>query len=136
MTQPIFDGGLFAILMLVGFTCVGFYKKIGALMLVIPIVAFLICGLAILTGDDIAFFKIKNPANVTVTTTNGTFTTTTTYHMISPQNETDYLVGNGQFPTVGTGELILGYSLIVLAVILAIVFLDMTVKGKLIVGGD
>lgn len=105
-------------------------------MLVVPIIAFVICGLVIVTGEDVAFYKASNPANMTITTTNGTFTTTTTYHIKTPANETNYLVGNGQFPVVGTGELILGYSLIVLAVILAIVFLDMTVKGKLIVGGD
>ena len=134
MTQPIFDGGLFTILLIIGFTCIAFYRKVGALMLVVPIVAFVICGLVILTGDDVAFFKVTNPANVTVTTTNGTFTTTTTYHMITPQNETNYLVGNGQFPIVGTGELILGYSLIVLGLILSVIFLDMTVKGKLILG--
>ena len=134
MTQPIFDGGLFTILLIIGFTCIAFYRKVGALMLVVPIVAFVVCGLVILTGDDVAFFKVTNPANVTVTTTNGTFTTTTTYHMITPQNETNYLVGNGQFPIVGTGELILGYSLIVLGLILSVIFLDMTVKGKLILG--
>ena len=132
--QPIFDGGLFTILLIIGFSCIAFYRKIGAFMLVIPIVAFVVCGLVILTGDDVAFFKVSNPANVTVTTTNGSFTTTTTYHMISPLNETSYLVGNGQFPIVGSGELILGYSFIVLAIILSIVFLDMTLKGKLILG--
>jgi hypothetical protein len=132
LTQPIFDGGIFSILIIIGFVCVAFYKKIGALMLVVPIVAFLITGLVIVTGEDVAFYKVTNPVNMTITTTNGTVTTTTTYHKITPSNETDYLVGNGQFPITGTGELILGYSLILLSLILGVLFVDWTVKGRLV----
>lgn len=134
MTQPIFDAGIFSILLIIGFACMAFYKKIGALMLVIPVIAFLISGLVIVTGEDVAFFKITNPVNMTTVTTNGTMTTTTTWHNITPSNETSYLVGNGQFPITGTGQLILGYSLILLALILGVIFLDQTLKGNLILG--
>lgn len=136
MTQPLFDGGIFLILLIAGFTCLAFYKKIGALMLVFPIVAFLITGLVIVTGDDVAFFKITNQSNSTtiITQANGTITSITTHHNITPTNETDYLVGNGQFPITGTGQLILGYSLILLSLIIGVIFLDQTVRGNLITG--
>ena len=131
-----FDGGIFVILLTIGFLCLAFYKKIGALMLVIPIVAFLISGLVIVIGDDVAFFKSTNPANMTTVTKNSSasYTITTTVTKINPSNETTYLVGNGQFPIVGSGQLILGYSLILLSLILAVVFLDQTLKGNLVKG--
>ena len=136
MTQVIFDGGIFSILLIIGFTCLAFYKKIGALMLVIPVVFFLISGLVIVTGEDVAFFKSSNPANMTTVTKNSSasYTITTTVTKITPYNETDYLVGNGQFPITGTGQLVLGYSLILLALVMGVIFLDQTVKGNLIKG--
>jgi len=132
MVQPIFDGGMFCIMIIIGFASMAFAKKFGALMLVIPIVVFLICGLVVLTGDDVAFFTTTNPTNMTIVTTNGTFTTTTTYHNITPSNETTYLIGNGQFPITGTGQLILGYSLLLFSLMIGVVFLDQTLKGKII----
>lgn len=136
MTQPIFDGGIFSILIIIGFACMAFYKKIGALMLVIPVIAFLISGLVIVTGDDVAFYKSSNPANMTTVMKNSSasYIITTTVTKITASNETDYLVGNGQFPITGTGQLVLGYSLILLALILGVIFLDQTVKGRLILG--
>lgn len=136
MTQVIFDGGIFSVLLLIGFACLALYKKIGALMLVVPIVAFLISGLVIVTGEDVAFYNQTNPTNMTILIKNNTSgsTTTTTYHNITPSNQTAYLVGNGQFPITGIGQLVLGYCLILLALIIAIIFLDQTVKGNLIKG--
>lgn len=136
MVQILFDGGIFAILLIIGFACMAFYKKIGALMLVVPVIAFLITGLVIVTGEDVAFFKNTIPANVTTVTKNSsqTFTITTTMTKIVPSNQTTYLVGNGQFPIIGNGQLILGYSLILLSLIIAVIFLDQVVKGRLVLG--
>ena len=134
MSQPIFDAGVFVIMLLISFTCLFAYKKIGAVILVIPIISFLIAGLVIITGDDVAFYKYTNPINETITSTNGTMTTTTTFHIISGSNETQYLIGNGQFPIFGTGQLWMGWSLLALSVIIGVIFLDQTWKGKLILG--
>ena len=105
-------------------------------MLVVPVVFFLISGLVIVTGEDVAFYKSSNPANMTTVTKNSSasYTITTTVTKIAPSNETDYLVGNGQFPITGTGQLILGYSLILLALIMGVIFLDQTLKGNLVKG--
>jgi len=121
-------------MIIIGFACLAFYKKIGALMLVISVLSFLIGGLIIVTGYDVAFVKITNPVNMTITTTNGTVTTTTTYHKITSSNETSYLIGNGQFPISGTGQLWMGYSLILLSLIVGVIFLDQTLKGNLVKG--
>lgn len=134
MTQTIFDAGVFCIMLIVGFASLAFYKKLGALMLVIPILTFLIAGLIILTGNDVAFFQLQNPANYTSTTTNGTYTTTTTYTEITPSNQTQYLIGNGQFPITGISQLWMGYSLILLSLMIGVIFLDQTLKGRLILG--
>lgn len=134
MPQTIFDAGIFVILLVIGFLCLVFYKKMGALLLVVSVMAFLVSGLVIVTGEDVAFYKVTNPSNMTITITNGTVTTTTTYHHILPSNETDYLVGNGQAIITGEGQLILGYSLILLSLILGVIFLDQTLKGNLVKG--
>ena len=135
MTQILFDAGIFCIMLIIGFASLAFYKKIGALMLVIPIITFLIAGLIVLTGEDVAFFKIQHPANYTQVTENLTKETTiTTFSNIGASNETDYLIGNGQFPITGIGQLWMGYSLILLSLILGVIFLDQTLKGNLVKG--
>ena len=136
MSQIIFDAGIFCFMLIISFTCVAFYKKIGALMLVVPIISFLLGGLVILTGEDVAFYKQANPVNETITVKNLTSgsITQTTFHNIVPSNETQYVVGNGQFPITGIGQLWMGYSLILLALIFGVIFVDQTVKGNLIRG--
>lgn len=135
MAQIIFDGGIFAILLIIGFACLAFYKKIGALMLVIPVIFFLISGLVILTGEDVAFFKVEHQGNYTQITENLTKEITiTTFSSISASNETSYLIGNGQFPITGIGQLWMGYSLILLSLMLGVIFLDQTLKGNLVKG--
>lgn len=136
MSQIIFDAGIFCFMIIISFTCVAFYKKIGALMLVVPIISFLLGGLVILTGEDVAFYKQSNPINETITIKNLTSgsITQTTFHSITPSNETQYVVGNGQFPITGIGQLWMGYSLILLSLIFGVIFVDQTVKGNLIKG--
>ena len=134
MTQTVFDGGIFAILFILAITCLSFYKKLGALMLVIPIIAFLILGLVVVTGQDVTFFSSSNPTNMTIINVNGTSISTTTYHNITPSNQTTYLIGNGQFPITANDRLILGYSLILLALLIGVIFLDQTLKGNLVKG--
>lgn len=134
MTQQIFDAGIFCIMLIIGFASLAFYHKLGALILVIPVLTFLIAGLIILTGEDVAFYKTTNPINMTVTSTNGTMTTTTTYHNITPSNETSYLIGNSQFPITGIGQLWMGFSLILLSLMIGVIFLDQTLKGNLVKG--
>lgn len=129
-----FDAGTWLLLVILGSFSLVIYPKIGALMLVVSCVSFLIAGLVVLTGYDLVFFQKTNPVNMTITTTNGTQTTTTTYHNIVPSNQTNYLVGNGQFPEQGTSQLILGISLLIMSVISGIIFLDRTLKGELIKG--
>lgn len=136
MTQIIFDAGAWVSMLVIGFTCLAFYKKIGALMLPVSIIFFLISGLVVLTGEDVAFFQSQNPTISTVTLKNGTgsvISTETTVITI-PQNETTYIIGNGQFPIIGTVQLVIGWSLIVLALIIGIICLDQTIKGNLIRG--
>lgn len=134
MVQPIFDAGIFISMIIIGFVTMAFFKQYGALILVVPIISFLIGGLVIVTGDDVAFFSITNPSNMTITVVNGTTTTTTTFHGITPANTTYYVIGNGQFPIVGTGQLWMGYSLILLSLLIGVIFLDQTIKGNLVKG--
>jgi len=110
-----FDAGVFLIMEIIGFACLVLYKKIGALLLVVSVISFLIGGLLIVTGYDISSFT------QTITST-GTI------------NQTSYLIGNGTFPETGTGQLWMGYSLILLSLIVAIIFLDQTLKGNLVRG--
>lgn len=91
------------------------YRKIGAVILIISVLSFLIGGLLIVTGYDVSSFT------VTVTSA-GTI------------NQTSYLIGNGQFPETGEGQLWMGYSFIILACVVGVIFLDQTLKGRLILG--
>lgn len=135
MAQTIFDAGIFCIMLIIGFASLAFYKKLGALMLVIPIITFLVAGLIILTGEDVAFFKVEHQGNYTQITENLTKEITiTTFSSISASNETSYLIGNGQFPITGIGQLWMGYSLILLSLMLGVIFLDQTLKGNLVKG--
>ena len=141
MSQIIFDAGIFISLLIVGFLCWAFYKKTGAVILIVSIVSFLIAGLVVVTGEDVAFYKITNPINETITVKNLTSgsITQTTFHSITPSNETDYLIGNGQLGAansaqIGAGQLIFGYSLLLLSLILGVIFLDQAWKGNLVKG--
>ena len=133
---PLFDGGAFVIMLIIAFTCLAFYKKIGAVMLGFSCVFFLICGLVIATGEDVAFFESKNPSISTITIKNGsgTIVSTQTTVIIIPQNETNYLIGNGQFPQTGTVQLVVGWSLLALSVVIGVIFIDQSWKGNLIKG--
>ena len=113
--QPQFDAGVFICMIIIGFACLVLYRKIGALLLVISILSFLVGGLLIVTGYDVVSF------NQTVTS-GGTI------------NQTDWFIGNGEFPITGTGQLWMGYSLILLSIVVAVIFLDQTLKGNLVKG--
>ena|SRR5690348_3406503 len=102
-------------MIVIGFACLVLYKKIGALLLVISIVVFLISGLIIVTGNDVTSYT------QTVTST-------------GIINQTSWFIGNGDFPVQGTGQLYMGYSLILLALVVGVIFLDQTLKGRLILG--
>ena len=120
MAQQLFDAGIFCIMLIIGFASLVMYKKIGALILIVSALTFLIAGLIIVTGFDVGFYKASYPMNATGITT--------------PANETDYLIGNGSTPIQFSGQLWMGYSLIVLALVVGIIFLDQTIKGNLIKG--
>lgn len=117
MTNPILDTGFFLSMIIIGFACMTLYQKIGALMLVGSILAFLFSGLFILTGYDVASFT----------------QTATSSGLI---NQTSYFIGNGQFPppSLGMGEIWMGFTMIVLACVVGVIFLDQTLKGNLIKG--
>lgn len=135
VTNPnLFDAGIWILQIVIGFVCMAMYRKTGALILVVSVMCFLIGGLIILTGYDVAFYTSTNPTNMTITEVNGTHTTTITYHNIVPSNSTNYLIGNGQFPEKGTGQLWMGYGLLLLSIVTAIIFLDQTLKGNLLKG--
>ena len=102
-------------MIVIGFACLVLYRKIGALMLVVSILAFLVSGLIILTGNDVS-----------------SYTQTVTSSGII--NQTSWFIGNGTFPVVGTGQLYMGYSMIVLAAVCSVILLDQTLKGRLILG--
>lgn len=134
MTQQIFDAGIFCIMLIIGFVSLYFYQKIGALMLAVSVITFLVSGLIIVTGYDVAFFTVIYPANVTSTITNGSSVSTTTITQITPENDTHYLIGNGSFPITGIGQLWMGYGLILLSLVVGVIFLDQTLKGNLVKG--
>ena len=134
MTQTIFDGGIFAILFILAGLSLAFYSKIGALMLVVPIITFLVLGLVVITGQDVSFFSTTNPTNMTITTINGTSISTTTYHAITPSNQTTYLIGNGQFPITANDRLMLGFAFFLISLLLGVIFLDKAWKGELVKG--
>ena len=107
----------FLIMLVVGFASLFLYQKIGALMLLVSILCFLITGLLIVTGYDVS-----------------SYTTTITSSEPSGINQTSYLIGNGSTPIQFTGQLWMGYSFILLSLIVGIIFLDQTLKGNLIKG--
>ena len=110
-----FDSGIFLSMIVIGFACVVLYKKIGAILLAVSVLCFLVSGLLILTGYDISSYtQTVTPTGII--------------------NETSYFIGNGQFPETGTGQLWMGWSLTVLAVVVAVIFLDQTLKGNLVKG--
>ena len=78
MTQPIFDAGIFIMQTIIGFVTLAMYRKVGALLLVVSVMCFLVGGLIILTGYDVAFYKQTNPANMTTVTKNSSATYTNT----------------------------------------------------------
>ena len=110
-----FDSGIFLSMLAIGFACLTLYQKIGAVLLAVSVLCFLVSGLLILTGYDVSSFS-------QTVTTSGTI------------NHTSYFIGNGSFPETGTGQLWYGWSLTVLAIVVAVVFLDQTIKGNLIRG--
>lgn len=132
----VFDAGVWLVMLIIGFVCLAFYKKIGALMLVVSILSFLVGGLIIVTGHDLTFTKLTTPANITTTSINQSsgVKIITTMTQITPINETTYLIGNSQFPITGEAQLWLGYSLILFACMIGVIFLDQTLKGNLVKG--
>lgn len=131
-----FDGGAFILLLVIAFVCLAFTKKVGAVMLIFSCVFFVICGLVVETGEDVAFFDKQNPTISTVTIKNSTggLVSTTTTVITIPQNDTVYIIGNGQFPITGTVQMVLGWSLLALGVVMAVVCIDLSMKGRLING--
>lgn len=113
--EPSFDAGIFISMIVIAFACLVLYKKIGAILLVVSVISFLIGGLLIVTGYDVTSFT-------QTVTSSGTL------------NQTSWFIGNGQFPVTGTGQLWMGYSLILLAVVVGVIFLDQTLKGNLVKG--
>lgn len=136
MSNQIFDAGIFIIMLIVGFTTLALYRKIGALLLAVSVLCFLVAGLIVVTGQDVAFTKLTIPSNVTSISTNNTSgkSTTTVMTKITAINETDYLIGNSEFQITGTGQLWMGWSFITLAVVCGVIFLDQTLKGRLVLG--
>ena|SRR6476660_182450 len=110
-----FDAGVFICQLIIGFVCLSLYKKIGALLLAVSVICFLVGGLLILTGYDISSYS-------QTVTSSGTI------------NQTSYFIGNGSFPENGTGQLWMGWGLTVLALVVGIIFLAETVNGNLIKG--
>ena len=102
-------------MIIIGFACLVLYKKIGALLLVISVVTFLLAGLVIVTGYDVTSY-------------------TQTVSSTGIINQTSWFIGNGSFPITGTGQLWMGYSMILLALITGVIFLDQTLKGNLLKG--
>ena len=136
MAQPIFDAGAFCLMLIIAFTLILLSKKVGAVLFAGSVVLFLIAGLVVVTGEDVAFTKLTIPSNMTTVAKNNTsgITITTTITTITPKNETDYLIGNSQFPIYGTTQLVLGWSFFMLAIICGVIFLDQTLKGNLLKG--
>lgn len=133
-TLATFDGGAFILLLVIAFTCLAFYKKVGAVMLIFSCVFFVISGLIVATGEDVALFYKQNPSISTVTVKNGTgsIISTTTTVITIPQNQTSYIIGNGQFPETGTVQMVLGWSLLALGVVMAVICIDLSMKGRII----
>lgn len=136
MAQPIFDAGAFCLIVILGFVLILLSSRVGAVLFAGSVVLFLIAGLIVVTGNDVAFTKLTIPANVTTVSKNDSsgITVTTTMTSIKAINETDYLIGNSEFPIYGTTQLVLGWSFFTLAIICGVIFLDQTLKGNLVKG--
>lgn len=136
MAQPIFDAGAFLLIIIIAFALIILSKKVGAVLFAGSVVLFMIAGLVVVTGDDVAFTKLTIPANVTTVAKNNTsgITITTTMTSLTASNETDYLIGNSEFPIYGTTQLVLGWSFFMLAIICGVIMLDQTLKGNLVKG--
>ena len=115
--EPAYDAGIFLSMIIIGFACLVLYRKIGALLLVVSVMAFLIGGLLIVTGYDVSSFS----QTITSSEPKGI-------------NQTSYFIGNGSFPITGVGQLWLGYGLILLSIVVGVIFPDQTLKGRLILG--
>ena len=120
-------------MLIIGFIPFTLYKKIGGILFLISVLSFLVGGLVVLTGEDVAFFTKQNPSNMTIIITNNTSgrTTTTTYHSITPENQTNYLIGNGQFPITGVSQLWMGITLITLGILSGALMIDQAMKHNL-----
>lgn len=111
MANPSFDSGILLVMIVIGFIPLAYYKKIGAVLLIISVFSFSIIGLMILSGYDVVSYRM---------TTDG----------VNTFNETNYFIGNGSQPN-GTGQLWMGFAFVILAIIFGAVFLDQTLKGNL-----
>ena len=102
----------FLTMLVIGFIPISFYKKIGAIVLVVSVFSFAVVGILILSGHDVVSYRV---------TTDGTLI----------MNETSYFIGSGSTPS-GSGQLWMGFAFVMLAIIFGAVFLDQTLKGNLI----
>lgn len=120
-------------MLIIGFIPFGLFRQVGGIIFLVSVLSFLVGGLIVLTGEDVAFFTKQNPSNMTIIVTNNTTgrTTTTTLHGIVPENETNYLIGNGQFPITGVSQLWMGITLITLGVLSAALMVDQATKKNL-----
>lgn len=111
MVQNTFDAGIFLTLLTIGFICLLSHKKIGGISLIGSSVSFFIIGLLIITGYDVSSFtsNVDNTGSVV--------------------NSTAYFIGNGLQPT-GTGQLVLGIIMMLLATISGVLFLHSMIKGQ------
>ena len=129
-----FDGGGWLVLVLLGLTFLFGHRKVGGILLGIGAFIFLIAGLVVLTGDDVAFFQKNNPtiSTVTLKNVNGTVISTQTTVITIPQNQTNYIIGNGQFPITGEVQLVIGGVLLALGILSGALCIDSAFKGYLL----
>lgn len=142
----IFDAGVFLAMFIVGLIPLFIASRLGALFLIISILAFLFCGMVIFTGDDIAFVDITqsktiitagtvtNVPSCTSNTCSSVTETTTTNQTIGSAPHTLYLLGNGSNPN-GLNQLLFGSMMFGLCALSCTLFLDMTMKGELMPPG-
>lgn len=141
--NSIFDAGVFLAMFIVGFIPLFIASRLGALCLIISILAFLFCGLVLFTGDDIAFIDSKIPPTITIngtvsnvpsctsTVCNTVTETSKTTQTFGPESHIIYILGNGSNPN-GLNQLLFGSMMFGLCALSSILFLDMMMKGELL----
>lgn len=69
MTSPVFDTGVFIVMLILGIYFLTAASKIGTMYLLLGTTMFIILGTALVTGYDVTFYNTTSDGNTTITQT-------------------------------------------------------------------